>query len=330
MSTAKTARPGPRANAFPAPASAPPRARAGTRRLKGVKLAKRWHMDEKLFFLPVLVVLAVLFLYPLVRSFYFSLTDFNGYTTDANFVGLSNYSKVFTDPSMLSALGFTMLYTVATTLAVTVLAIPLAVVLNRRFIGRRFVQSVFFFPAIPSLAILGLVWGFIFNPLGSGMINSILDSVFHVGPIPWLSDNALARFAIIVVGVWTQLGWHAILYLAYLQAVPEELYEVAMLDGASARQRFFSITLPLLTPAITVSTLLLMTGGLKVYDLPYTFTRGGPGFATETITQSIIQNGVAQAKFGEGSALAVVFLLLVGALVLAQLFLARKVEERFS
>ncbi|UFS59938.1 carbohydrate ABC transporter permease [Subtercola endophyticus] len=305
-----------------------PRAARTTSSARLVRL--RQAAGAQVFLVPIAIVLVVLFLIPLGQSFYYSLTDFNGYSNNADFVGLQNYVKVFTNTSMLSGLYFTLLYTIGTTVLVTALAIPLAVILNRAFHGKNFVRSIFFFPAIPSIAILGLVWGFIFNPLGSGALNTVLHTLFNIGPIPWLADNTLAQLSVIIVGVWSKTGWHAILYLAYLQSIPDDYYEVAMIDGASARQRFFSITLPLLTPAITVSTLLLMTDGLKVYDLPFTLTGGGPGFATLTITQSIIQNGIAQAKFGQGSALAVVFLLFVAIIVIAQLVITRRVEKRFS
>lgn len=283
-----------------------------------------------LFLVPMLVVFVVLFLIPLVQSIWWSFTDFNGYSTEAAFVGLRNYENVFTDPSMLAGLGFTLLFTLSTTVLITVLAIPLAVTLDRAFIGRNFVRAIYFFPAIPSVAILGLVWGFILNPLGSGALNSLLESVVGIGPVPWLSNSTLAQLSVIAVGVWTSTGWHAILYLAYLQSIPDDYYEVARIDGASAFQRFRYITLPLLMPAMTVSWLLLMTGGLKVYDLPITLTRGGPGFSTFTITQTIIQNGVSQAKYGQASALAVIFMLAVGAIVAAQLIVSRRLEGRLS
>ncbi|MGN9845521.1 carbohydrate ABC transporter permease [Nonomuraea sp. H19] len=292
------------------------------KRLEGLRL--------QAFLVPIGIVFAVLFAIPLAQSLYFSVTDFNGYSTDVNFVGLENYRKIFSDPSMLAGLGFTLLYAIATTVIVTVLAIPLAVLFNRRFFGRNVVRAVFFFPAIPSIAILGLVWGFILSPLGSGALNWLLDAVGGLAPVPWLSDGTLAQLSVIVVAVWSSTGWHAILYLAYLQSIPGDYYEAARVDGASPRQSFFRITLPLLAPAVTVSSLLLMTGGLKVYDLPYTLTKGGPGYATFTITQSIIQSGIAQAKFGQASALAVVFMLAVGAIVAVQLVLSRRLEGRLS
>jgi raffinose/stachyose/melibiose transport system permease protein len=189
---------------------------------------------------------------------------------------------------------------------------------------------VFFFPAVPSLAVLGLVWGYILSPLGSGVLNSVLGKLFAVAPIPWLSDATLARGSVIVVAVWCWTGWHAVLYLAYLQSIPGEYYEVATIDGASTLQQFRHITLPLLTPAIVISQFLLMTSGLKVFDLPYTLTRGGPGFATQTITQSIITSGVGQGEYGLASALAVVFTVTVAVLSIGQLLLSRRIERRVT
>lgn len=282
-----------------------------------------------LFLVPVGVVFIVLYVIPMAQSFWFSLTDFNGYS-DPSFVGFANYVTIFSDPSMLQALIFTLTYAIATTLIVTALAIPLALVLNRKFFGRNIVRSIFFFPAVPSVAILGLVWGFILSPLGSGVLNSALNTIAGIAPVGWLSDSALAQISVIGVAVWAQTGWHAILYLAYLQAIPQDYYEVARIDGASGLQAFRFITLPLLVPAISVSQLLLMTGGLKVYDLPFTLTSGGPGYSTRTLTQSLIDNGIAQSRVGEASALAVLFLIVVALVVVAQLGVTRRVERRFS
>jgi raffinose/stachyose/melibiose transport system permease protein len=287
-------------------------------------------LANQVFLVPIAIVFVVMFVIPLGQTFYYSLTDFTGYSTEVNFVGLDNYKAILTDTSMLSGLTFTVVFTVGTTLLITVVAIPLAVVLNRRFFGRNFVRSVFFFPAIPSIAILGLVWAYILSPLSSGVLNSVLKAVFDVGPFPWLSEGTLAQLSVILVGVWTGAGWHAVLYLAYLQSIPSDYYEVATIDGASARQQFFHITLPLLMPCIVISQFLLVTGGLKVYDLPFTLTGGGPGFSTNTITQSIITAGVAQGEYGLASGLAVMFTIAVGLLGLLQILLARRVERRIT
>jgi raffinose/stachyose/melibiose transport system permease protein len=308
------------------PATAPPPQASRPTRMQRFR---RRGIESYLFTLPVIVVFVVLFAIPLAYSFYYSLTDFNGYSTEVSFVGFANYATIWQDSSMLSALGFTLIFTVGTTAAITVLAIPLALVLNQKFFGRNLVRSVFFFPSVVSVAILGLVWGFILAPLGTGVINSIIGW-FGAQPVAWLAEPSLARLSVIIVAVWGGTGWHAVLYLAYLQAIPSEFYEAASIDGASRRQQFRYMTLPLLTPAITVSQLLLLTGGLKVYDLPYTLTGGGPGFATRTLTQSIIENGIAQGEVGKASALSVVFFLAVGLIIVAQLGLSRRLEARFS
>ena len=313
------------------PVQAVTRATRGT--ASGVRAQRGLRLDgigpDKLFLLPIAVVLVVLFLIPVARSAWWSLTDFNGFDSDYNFVGLSNYARVFSDTSMVAGFTFTVMYAIVTTLVVTCLAIPLALALNRKFFGRNFVRAAFFFPAIPSIAVLGLVWGFILSPLSGGVINGILEALGG-SSLPWLSSPGLARFSVILVGVWSAVGWHAILYLAYLQAIPEELVEVATIDGANAWQRFIHVTLPLLTPAMTVSQLLLLTGGLKVYDLPITLTNGGPGFSTYTLTQSIIQRGIAESEFGQASALAVVFMVVIGVIVAIQLFIARRLEGRLQ
>jgi len=282
---------------------------------------------SQLFLVPIVLVFVVLFVIPLGQTVYWSFTDFTGYSADVNFVGLENYRVILRDPSMLAGLGFTLLFAVGTTLLVTAIAIPLAVLLNKAFVGRNFVRSALFFPAIPSMAVLGLVWAYILSPIASGALNTVLNNLFGLGPVPWLSDASLARLSVILVGVWGAAGWHAVLYLAYLQSIPAELYEVATIDGAGAIAQFRHITLPLLTPGIVVSQFLLMTGGLKVFDLPYTLTNGGPGFATYTITQSIITSGVGQGRYGLASALAALFTLAVAALSIGQLVLSRRVER---
>lgn len=285
---------------------------------------------NQMFLVPVILVFVVLLVIPLSQSVMWSFTDFTGYSNEAQFVGFENYRIIFTDPSMLAGVAFTLFFAVGTTLLTTAIAIPLAVIINERFFGRNFVRSIFFFPAIPSMAVLGLVWAYILSPLGTGVLNTVLDTLFGIGPFPWLSNSTLAQISVVVVGVWGAAGWHAMIYLAYLQSIPTEYYEVARIDGTTGRQRFFYITLPLLAPAIAISQFLLLTNGLKVFDLPYTLTGGGPGFATFTITQSIITSGVAQGRYGIASALAVVFTVAVAVIALLQLVLLRRIEGRVS
>ena len=281
------------------------------------------------FLLPILAVFIILFAVPLVQTIIYSMTDFNGYSMNMHYVGWENYRSVFTDSSTIQGLVFTILYAVAQTVLVTIFAIPLAVTLNRKFWGRNFARSLFFFFSVPSLAIMGMVWKYIFSPMKSGVFNTILG-VFGLGPVPWLSNSTLARCCVIFIAVWAQIGWHATLYLAFLQSIPGDLYEQATVDGATSRQQFVHITLPQLIPGIVTSSFLLMSGGLKVYDLPYTMTKGGPGYSTYTVTQSIIQQGIGQSQYGLGSALAVLFTLATALVVFAQMGAASLISRRFQ
>lgn len=281
------------------------------------------------FLLPIIAVFVVLFAVPLGQTVYYSFTDFDGFSPTVSLVGLQNYQAVFTDPTLLVGLGFTLMFATATTVGITVLAIPLAVMLNAKFFGRSFARSLLFFIGVPSQAILGLVWQYIFSPFDSGALNSILGRL-GLDSVPWLADSSIARWCVIFVAIWAGIGWHATLYLAYLQAIPSDLYEQAQIDGATGRQQFTHITLPQLVPAIVVSTFLLVTAGLKVYDLAYAMTKGGPGYSTNTITQSIITQGLSQSNYGVGSALAVLFTVASIAIILAQLGAANAISRRFS
>lgn len=282
------------------------------------------------FLLPIMVVFIVVILIPFLQSLVFSFIDYSGYNfADAKFVGFANYVQCFKDPTLLAGLGFTLLYTVATTVLITVIALPLAVVLNRKFFGRNFARSLFFFFSVPSMAVLGLVWQYIFSPLKSGVVNTLLAKI-GIDAIPWLSNSELAKFCVIFVAVWAQIGWHATLYLAYLQAIPADIYEQAAVDGANRRQQFFNITLPQMVPAMGVSIFMLLTGGLKVYDLPYGLTSGGPGYSTYTVTQSIILTGIGSNRYGLGSALGVIFFICCALLVALQQVITNLVEKRLS
>ena len=282
------------------------------------------------FLTPIMLIFIFVIMVPFMQSIVFSFTDYDGYDfSRAKFIGWSNYVQCFKDPTLLTGLGFTQLYTVVTTILITVIALPLAVVLNRKFFGRNFVRSLFFFFSVPSMAVLGLVWQYIFSPLGSGVVNNLLGRV-GIDPIPWLSNEGLAKFCVIFVAIWAQVGWHATLYLAYLQAIPADLYEQASVDGAGRRQQFVNITLPQMVPAMGVSIFMLLTGGLKVYDLPFALTSGGPGYSTYTVTQSIIVTGIQSGRFGVGSALSVLFFLCCVVLVLLQQIVTNLIEKRLS
>ncbi|TDG00930.1 sugar ABC transporter permease [Paenibacillus piri] len=288
------------------------------------------HARYGLFLVPALVAYTLFTVYPMVRTFVYSLTNFNGMSRQMSFVGFSNYALVFRDDAIVAALLFTLFYTVFSVAVITLLAIPLALALDLNSYTKHMQRAVFFFPSIPSGLLLGYIWGFILSPISSGVLNRILNALFHMKPVAWLSDPLLAKISSVIVHVWSSTGWHAILYLAFLQSIPKDYYEAASIDGASRWQRVRFITLPLLAPAMTVSVMLLITGSLKVFEIPFALTKGGPGYETYTITQVIITRGVSELQYGKASAMSIIFFLCILLITFVQFGKMQKREENLQ
>ncbi|MFC5653701.1 carbohydrate ABC transporter permease [Paenibacillus solisilvae] len=292
------------------------------------KLLKQ--IQYQVFLIPILIFYTVFTIYPLIKSFVLSFTDFDGYTKVYNFIGIQNYIKIFHDDAIVSGISYTLLFALCSTVLITLLAIPLALILDRNFLTKNIHRAIFFFPSIPSGLLLAYIWGFILSPISSGVLNKMLKNVFGIGPQPWLSDPLLAKMSTILVSTWAGAGWHAVLYLAFLQGIPKDYFEAAAIDGASRLQNIRYITLPLLAPAMTVSIMLLLTGGLKVFEIPFALTKGGPGFETHTITQVIVLRGISETHYGLASAMSIVFFLIVLLLTYLQVSWMQKREARIQ
>jgi len=285
-------------------------------------------LQYQLFFLPIIVVYSVFTMYPLLKTWLLSFTNFDGYNPNYKFIGIKNYVAIFYDEAILSALSFTLLYTVLSVVLTTVVAIPLAIVLNMNTYTKNLQRSVFFFPSVMSGLLIGYVWGYIFSPLESGVLNTFLTSVLGLEPVSWLSDPTLSRLSSVIVHVWAIAGWHAVLYLAFMQSIPKDYYEAASIDGATALQRVRFITIPLLRNAMAVSVMLILTGSLKVYEIPFALTNGGgPGYTNYTITQVTILRGISELQMGKAAAMSIVFFLMVMAFTFLQFHTMQKNGE---
>lgn len=284
------------------------------------------NVQFEVFVIPALIAFTLFTIIPLIKTITYSVTDFDGIRHTYNFVGIKNYLSVFQDDVMKQALFNTLFYTFCTMVLINLLAIPLAVFLDKNTKMKSLERAVFFFPSIVSALLIGYIWGYILSPLQTGALNTLLGYL-GIGSIGWTSTAWGARLCIIAVAVWTSTGWHATVYLAYLQAIPPEYYEAASLDGASKWQQFKDITIPMLAPGLTVNTLLLLTNGLKVYDLPYALTKGAPGYSNYTVTQIIIQRGITEKQYGVSTALATIFILMVMVIAVIQFISMRKREE---
>ena len=270
------------------------------------------------FILPAFLVYTVLMLYPMLQAVGLSFTDWKGVTFEnLHFVGLKNYLDVFSDKQIIISITNTVVYAIAVPIAVTILAIPLSVALNSKMKTSNIQRAAFFFPSVPSALVLGFLWSYIMSPLDYGLLNRMVTGL-GFDPVLWLADPKMAMVSVIVVTVWSQLGWHACIYLAQLQSVSEDLYEAARIDGANTLQLFFRITVPQLKPAMVTSVMLLMISSLKVFDLPFALTGGGPGYAMTMISQVIIQRGFVDKMYGSSMAAAIVFFLFVAFITVIQ------------
>jgi multiple sugar transport system permease protein len=274
---------------------------------------------------PYALYLAVIFAYPLGFAVWMSFHDYffaaPGAVVDTPFVGLDNYKAVLGDPAVRQAFWNILVFLVINVPLTTALALVLANALNRAVHARTFLRVAFYVPYVTaSVAVVG-VWLFLFN--SGGFVNSILGPL---APDPsWLVNEHLAMPLIALFVTWKQLGFFILLYLAALQNVPNELYEAAQVDGASAWQRFWSVTVPAVRPAtVLVVILALITGG-NLFTEPYLLTGGGgPNGASVSPVLVMYQRGLQQGEPDFAAALGV--LLVIGVLIVS--YVSRRLIER--
>lgn len=278
-----------------------------------------------LFIVPALAVYALVVLYPTVAGGVFAFTDWSGQRAAPNAVGFENFVTLFMTASSRAALMNTLTIAVACTALQTVVGLALAVALNTRLRSRNALRTLFFAPALLPPVIIGFLWQYILTP--AGPLNSALDAI-GLGLLRqnWLGDSSIALGSVIAVIIWQNAGLTMVIYLAGLQGVPPELYEAASIDGASAWQRFRSVTLPLLMPATTIALSLTLIGSLKLFDQVFAMTGGGPGYATETLSVIMYKEAFVSGRFGYSAAIALVLTMIVFAFAMIQLKALRRFE----
>ena len=291
-----------------------------------MKVKLRKELPYLLFILPAFIVYTVLTVIPLVQTLGLSFTNWDGYSmSNLSFTGLKNFKMVFADRSMKNALLNTCFYSIVFPLVTTVFAIPLSLVLNSGMKTKNLQRAVFFFPSVPSAIILGYLWSYILSPTGNGLLNKLLG-IFGINPVMWLAVPKWAMFSVLIVNLWSVVGWHACIYLAQLQSIPTEYYEAANVDGATAWQKFRYITFPMLASAMTVSVMLLLLNSMKLYDLPFALTSGGPGTSTTLVSQIIIKTGFVEKSYGKATAMSAIFFVFIAIVSVIQLKLMKKRE----
>lgn len=291
--------------------TAPPPPTAAQQRQREARRGRRRNSQYPMwFYLPAAVLFLVLFIVPTIASFYFSLTRWSLF--DIEFIGLDNFAQFFSEPMLVQGFTNTFLFGFITSALKVVLGLLLAVLLTGQIIGRTFLRSVVFFPVLVSTIGVGITFKVLMDPF-DGLINEALASIGIEGP-GWLTDPAWALFSVALVDVWKGVGLATLIFIAGIVAIPQEYYEAAKVDGASGTKLFFSITMPLVKPAMVTVIILSLIGGLRSFDLIWAMTRGGPGFTSDVIA-SVIFKQYQAGFYGLSSAGNVVLFLVVTAII---------------
>lgn len=295
------------------------------RRRRFARTSGRDALGTAVLFAPGFVVYLAFMILPILLSLYFSFFDWDGIRANMSFVGVKNFVRAVQDRHFLNALRITFFFTIPGALLGNLLGLLFAVLVNRPGPMVNVYRSAFFFPLLISAVAVGFIWKALLSYHG---ILSGLFATLGMEPIDWLGDPRLAPWSVLMVNVWRDTGFVTVIYLAGLQAVPGDLYDAATIDGASAWQRFATVTFPWLAPALTANVVFLFTGYMRIYDMVVVLTSGGPAGATDTIALQIIRVGFQQNRMSYGSSLAIYMLLIVGVLSVSLVLLLRRREEK--
>lgn len=276
------------------------------------------------FVLPAGTIFVVFFLAPTLASFYFALTAWDLFSI--RFIGFDNFVQFFREPFLVQGLKNTLIFAFLTSAAKTVLGLLLAVLLTSGMFAQGFLRSVVFFPVLVSTIGIGLLWGELMHPT-DGMLNVGLSMIGIDGP-GWLTNPTLAIYSIALVDIWRGVGLATLIYIAGLASIGQEYYEAARIDGATRIQQFWRVTVPLVRPATTTVVILSLIGGLRLFDLIWAMTRGGPGFSSDVLA-SVIYKQYQAGFYGLSTAGNVILFLLIALIImpLAWWFNRREVDQ---
>lgn len=263
------------------------------------------------FLLPALALFLLLVIYPIFRSVYFSLFNWNGLGPAVHYVGFSNFVKILSDRVFLLAVRNGLLIVAFSLLLQLPLSLLVAVLVGRRLPGRAFFRTIFFMPYVLSEVHAAIIWMLLYNPDPErGFLNAILTLIPGARTVAWLGDPRVVLLAVFVALTWKYFGFHMLLYLTGLQNIPTEIEEAGRIDGANSFQSFFFITLPLLSSTIRTSVYLSVLGSLQQFILVWIMTKGGPVNASETLATYMYRFGFVRFQLGYGSAVAIYMFLI--------------------
>lgn len=283
---------------------------------------KEW-LAGYLFSAPAILVFVIFTLVPMLGTVYFSLTNYN-FFDEAKYIGFKNFAKVLKDKELLASVGHTVFFGAIAISSAIIIGILLAILMNRKINPKLswFYRLCFFLPYVVAYAYVSLIWNQ-FYATDTGIFNYYLGRL-GLGKVGWLTDPKVAMVAIIIMDVWKSVGFFMIIFLAGLQNIPSMYYECASLDGANTIQKFFRITLPLLTPTIFFVLILTSISALQIFEPIQIMTKGGPMNSTRSIVMYIYQKAFGSYNLGYASAISLLLFIAVVIFTFLQFTLSRK------
>lgn len=287
-----------------------------------LKLSTRNTLVGLSFILPNFMGFFIFILIPVIFSLVLSFMEWDGFNP-MKFIMLENFITIFKDRVFRGAIWKTGYYSLFTVLLSLGASLGLAVLLNKKLMGKGFFRSAIFFPYVASIVAVSVVWNALFQK-DFGPINGFLKMIGIAKPPGWTASVDWVIPALIIVSVWKNMGYFMIVYLAALQDIPYSLYEASTIDGANKRQQFFSITFPLLAPSTFFVLMMLTINSFKIFDLVYMMTEGGPGNASTMLSQYIYNQAFISWNYGKASAAAMILFLIVGTITVLQFRVEKK------
>ncbi|EJN55747.1 carbohydrate ABC transporter permease [Loigolactobacillus coryniformis] len=276
-----------------------------------------------LFLTPTLVALSLVVIIPVIMGLFYSFTNWDGLAF-TEMVGFKNYLSLFQDHDFINAFWFTVKFVITTVILLNAIGLSLALLVTQKLKTSNFLRTIFFMPNMIGGLILGFIWQFIFTQAFTALGNAL-----HLSWLQnWLTNETTGFWGLVIVTVWQMSGYIMIIYIAYLQNIPQEVIEAAEMDGASAWQRFTKITFPMIAPAFTVCMFLTLSNGFKIYDQNLSLTNGGPYKSTQMLALDIVNTAYNAGNFALAEAKSIIFFLIVAAISLLQVYYNRKREVK--
>ncbi|WP_373232357.1 carbohydrate ABC transporter permease [Cohnella sp.] len=281
---------------------------------------------QLLFMLPAFFIFTLFIMIPMAGSFYFSLTDWDGLNPSFHFIGIKNYEKLIHDSEVWIALKNTVVFALLVTILQNILSLLLAILVDGSSWIMRFLRVFYLVPALLSALAIGFIWSYLYNPV-FGIINAGLESIgLGQWAQDWMGDPKWSMYSVVFTNIWQWTGLSIVIYLAGLQAISADLYEAGDIDGVSRWQKFTKITFPLIAPAFTVNILISIIGSMKVFDLIFVMTKGGPGTATESLSILLYKKAFNFNEMGYGTSIAIVMFVIILLISVFQLRILRRRE----